>query len=115
MKHVQLSTTTRVNGALRSPAEGPLPVADKEADRLIGEHGARDVTKEVEAANKPSSSKATRRPGSNKAKAKAKTPAKPRSRAKKAKASAAPPAPPAPAAVADGVPLAPLEEKAGGA
>ena len=49
MKFIKLLTSAYVGGSLRHPHEGVLHVEDGEADRLIGENAAEDVTSDFSA------------------------------------------------------------------
>jgi hypothetical protein len=44
MKHIKLLASARVNGELRAPTDGVQIVEDDEADRLIAEGNAEDVS-----------------------------------------------------------------------
>lgn len=92
-KHVHLNTNARVNGVLRSPAEGPIETDAAEVDRLVGERLGRDVTAEVTGTAKPKPKRSAKA---------AKAPAK---GAKVAKATK-PPAGVAPAPAGDSAPAA---------
>jgi hypothetical protein len=44
MKHISLTRAARVNGELRLPHDGVQLVTDEEAERLISEDSATDVS-----------------------------------------------------------------------
>lgn len=49
MKFIKLLTSAYVGGALRHPHEGVLHVEDGEAERLVGDNVAEDVTSDFSA------------------------------------------------------------------